>query len=51
MVWTAFVIITIGSKEAGFIDLYVGYQHPSCFDYDMKSMDFDFGVESNLFSQ
>ncbi len=33
------------AKKAGFKDLYVGYQYPKCFDYDMTALGFDFGIE------
>lgn len=31
--------------EAGFSGLYIGYQHHSAFDYNMKQLGFDFGIE------
>lgn len=37
------------ATEAGFDGLYVGYQHHSAFDYDMKEYGFDFGVEFEPF--
>lgn len=37
------------AKENGYHDLYIGYQHFSAFDYDMKSLGMDFGVEFEPF--
>lgn len=33
------------ARENGFTDLYLGYQYPESFNYDMDDVGFDFGVE------
>ncbi|MGO5055809.1 glycosyltransferase WbsX family protein [Holdemanella porci] len=35
--------------ETGLDGLYIGYQHHSCFDYNMESLGFDFGIQFEPF--
>ena len=37
------------AKDAGFDGLYLGYQHPSAFDYNLSSFKFDFAIEFEPF--
>ncbi len=37
------------ARESGFADLYIGYQYQDCFDYDMKELGLDFGIEFEPF--
>lgn len=33
------------AKREGFKDLFIGYQYPKCFAFDMEDLGFDFGIE------